>query len=103
MKGVVSTFVYYPTHLNRKAAKIIQKSDEIFLLKHPLTLSSVPEQINKGTRYFEELSEKHKKENEKRENSPKLFVSVFDALKYDSNVWLDSNRLSDASSVYGDD
>jgi hypothetical protein len=36
MNRIVSTFVYYPTHLNRKATKIIQKSDEIFLLKHPL-------------------------------------------------------------------
>jgi hypothetical protein len=45
MNEVVSTFVYYPTHLNRKAAKIIQKSDEIFLLKHLLRVKKI---INQG-------------------------------------------------------
>jgi hypothetical protein len=36
--------------LNRKAAKIIQKSDEIFLLKHPLRV--IYESFNKTLSVF---------------------------------------------------
>jgi len=34
-------FVYYPPKNNRKEAKIIPKSGEIFYLEHPLTVTSI--------------------------------------------------------------
>jgi hypothetical protein len=36
MLGVVSICVYNPPHLRAKAAKIIPKIDERFIIEHPL-------------------------------------------------------------------